>query len=84
MAACPKKLIELIPYSAKHMVACSSREKGPVTMKACDAGCIACQLCKKNCPADAIVIEEFHAIIDQEKCTGCGTCKQKCPKKVIV
>lgn len=84
VAACPKHLIELIPYDAKHMVACSSKEKGPAVMKACDVGCIACQLCKKNCPADAIVIEDFHAKIDQEKCTGCGTCKEKCPKKAII
>ncbi len=84
IAVCPKNLITLIPYDAKHVVACSSREKGPATIKACDVGCIACQLCKRNCPADAITIEEFHATIDQEKCTGCGTCKEKCPKKVIV
>lgn len=84
VAACPKHLIELIPYSAKHQVACSSKDKGPVTIKACQSGCIACQLCKKNCPADAITIEDFHATIDQEKCTGCGTCKEKCPKKAIV
>ena len=84
VAACPKNLIELIPYEAKHMVACSSKDKGPVTIKACSAGCIACQLCKKNCPNDAIIIEDFHARIDYEKCTGCGICKEKCPKKVIV
>jgi len=82
--ACPKNLIELIPYEAKHMVACSSKDKGPVTIKACTAGCIACQLCKKNCPNDAIMIEDFHAKIDYEKCTGCGICVEKCPKKVIV
>lgn len=84
VAACPKHLIELIPYDAKHKVACSSKDKGPVTMKACQAGCIACQLCKKNCPNDAIIIEDFHARIDYEKCTGCGVCKEKCPKKVIL
>lgn len=84
VAACPKHLIELIPYDAKHKVACSSKDKGPVTMKACQTGCIACQLCKKNCPNDAIIIEDFHARIDYEKCTGCGICKEKCPKKVIL
>ena len=84
VAVCPKNLITLVPYDARHIVACSSKDKGPVTIKACDAGCIACQLCKKNCPADAVTIEDFHASIDQEKCTGCGTCREKCPRKVIV
>ncbi len=84
IAACPKNLITLIPYDAKYAVACSNRDKGPVTMKACEVGCIGCQMCKRNCPADAVVIDSFHATIDQEKCTGCGTCKEKCPKKTIV
>ena len=82
--ACPKHLIELIPYDAKYVVACSSKEKGPVTMKECTVGCIGCTLCAKNCPNDAVKIENFLSVIDQEKCEGCGVCMEKCPKKSIV
>lgn len=81
---CPKHLISFETYDAKHIVACSSKDKGPVTMKACSVGCIGCGICVKNCPAEAVKVENFHAVIDQEKCTGCGTCKEKCPKKAIV
>lgn len=81
---CPKHLISLIPYNAKQVVACSSADKGPVTMKACEVGCIGCGICVKNCPQCAVKVEDFHAIIDHEKCTGCGICAEKCPKKSIV
>ena len=80
---CPKHLISLIPYSAKYAVACSNTEKGPVVMKECSVGCIGCSLCVKNCPHDAVKVENFNATIDQEKCQKCGACKEKCPKKVI-
>lgn len=83
VAACPKHLISLIPYRAKYAVACSSKDKGPVTMKACQAGCIGCGICVKNCPSQAVAVTEFHAVIDQEKCAGCGVCAEKCPKKII-
>ncbi|MCR5250971.1 MAG: RnfABCDGE type electron transport complex subunit B [Lachnospiraceae bacterium] len=83
IAACPKKLIELVPYDASYLVACSSKDKGPDVMKACKTGCIGCMLCKKNCPAEAVEVESFLAHIDQEKCEKCGVCAEKCPKKII-
>lgn len=84
VAVCPKALIELIPKTASYVVQCSSKDKGPATMKACTTGCIGCGICVKNCPEQAVTVSEFHAHIDQEKCSGCGTCAEKCPKKVII
>ena len=74
IAVCPKHLISLIPYSAKQVVACSSVDKGR----------IGCGLCVRNCPEQAVKVENFHAVIDHEKCIGCGACQEKCPKKSIV
>lgn len=81
--ACPKHLIEFIPYEANYAVACSSKNKGKDVMQVCQTGCIACHLCEKNCPANAITVEDNIAHIDQSKCTGCGVCAEKCPKKII-
>ena len=53
-------------------------------MKACSVGCIACHLCEKNCPSDAVHVVDNVAYIDQEKCTKCGLCAEKCPKKIIL
>lgn len=83
VSVCPKHLIELIPYDAKYAVSCSNKDKGPVVMKKCQVGCIGCGICKKNCESDAVEVNDFLAVIDQNKCTACGTCAEKCPKKVI-
>ena len=83
IVACPKNLIELVPYDAKHIVQCNSKDKGKDVMKACSVGCIGCGICAKNCPSEAVVVENNIAHIDQDKCTGCGICAEKCPKKII-
>lgn len=85
IAACPKKLIRMIPFDSTHWVGCMSTDKGAVTRKYCDVGCIACKMCEKKCPHDAIKINEMVASIDQTKCERCGVCEAKavCPRKII-
>ncbi|KPK76028.1 MAG: NADH dehydrogenase [Phycisphaerae bacterium SM23_30] len=45
--------------------------------------CIACGLCAKNCPTDAVSKDEEKNVylIDQEKCVKCGSCLAVCPDK---
>lgn len=81
--ACPMGLIELVPYDANVRVACSSKDKGNITMKACKAGCVGCALCVKTCEYGAITVTDNVAHIDYDKCTRCGACAEKCPKKII-
>lgn len=38
VAACPKHLIELVPYEAMHLVQCSSKDKGKDVMSAGSVG----------------------------------------------
>ncbi len=82
--ACPNHLIELVPYEAAHLVQCSSQDKGKDVKAACEAGCIGCGICVKQCEAGAVTLENNLAYIDQSKCTQCGKCAAKCPAKIIL
>ncbi len=80
---CPKHLIELVPADAVYSVMCHSPEPGALTRKQCNAGCIGCRICEKNCPSGAITVNGCIASIDYSKCTSCGLCAEKCPRKII-
>lgn len=82
-AVCPRKVIQMKPIAPQPAVKCSSKDKGAVVNKTCKVGCIACGLCVRNCPNQAIFLKDNVAVIDYTKCNGCGTCVSKCPKKAI-
>ena len=46
--------------------------------------CVACCVCTKKCPKNAISIHKgCYAVVD-EKCVGCGICARACPCGCIV
>jgi len=50
--------------------------------------CIGCKLCMKDCPTNAIVInqvgeKQFEAAIDLGKCIYCAQCVDSCLKKAL-
>lgn len=81
--ACPKNVIGLVPYSQFVIVDCRNKERGGHVKKNCGVSCIACGLCEKSCPFDAIHVKDNVASIDYEKCTGCMICVKKCPTQAI-
>jgi ferredoxin len=77
--ACPRNLIERLPTTITHYVACSSRDKGKAVKDVCRVGCIACNLCVKVCPAQALAMDKNLPVMDFERCIDCGICVHKCP-----
>lgn len=82
-AACPTKVIEVLPASRQVLVTCHSKDKGGDTRKNCQVGCIACGICAKVCPFDAPSVTKNLSRIDLNKCKVCSLCVTKCPTKAI-
>lgn len=84
--ACPKMLIELRkkgPKDRRVYVNCRNEDKGHITRKACDVGCIGCSKCEKVCPHEAITITNSLAFIHDDKCKLCRECVIVCPTNSI-
>lgn len=82
--ACPKGLINLVPYQGFKQVPCSSTADYEEKAAVCDVGCIACEDCVSNCPNATIYMEGKHAVIDMEGCDDCNMCQYMCPRHLIV
>ena len=87
VAACPRQIIDIIPFTKRVIVACSSRDSGAVTRKNCPVGCIACKICEKEVPEIFKVIDNLARINYNkpgESGTECEVAINKCPTKCIV
>lgn len=41
--------------------------------------CIKCKKCMKQCPVEAISLQDGNLVVDQLKCISCGDCLDVCP-----
>ncbi len=46
--------------------------------------CLACGVCKPECPVDAISEGDPKYIISADLCTDCGNCVNVCPASAII
>ncbi|MCP4712404.1 MAG: RnfABCDGE type electron transport complex subunit B [Planctomycetes bacterium] len=86
--ACPRQLIELLPFSEDPMlvISCSSLDKAKEVKSYCKVGCIGCGICAKKAPATfqmrqnlaVIDYENYGSMSDREPAT------EKCPRTLMV
>ncbi|MCD8290543.1 MAG: Fe-S cluster domain-containing protein [Prevotella sp.] len=85
--ACPRHIIELRKKGVKNRrvyVRCVNKDKGAVAKKACNAACIGCGKCEKECKFGAIKVENNLSYIDPNVCRLCRKCVEACPTHAIV
>lgn len=48
-----------------------------------EARCIGCGLCREDCPAANIVVEQGKAAVISQDCLMCGHCVAICPQAAV-
>lgn len=81
--ACPLKLIEIHPAEQKYHIYCKSHDKGVISKKNCERGCIACNICVKNTKEGGIAINNYLAVVNYNDYSLTEESISKCPTKAI-
>jgi len=87
--ACPRALIELIPFQQERMlvVACSNKEPGKLVKQVCTVGCTGCKLCQKLLP-DLFEVKDNLASMNydhyEHSSEELDKAADKCPTNTIV
>ena len=82
--ACPRNLIEIVPASIPHYVACSSQDKGKSVKQTCSVGCISCWVCVKKSPEGAVEKDGDLPRLTYPEGVDYSEAMEKCPMKCFV
>jgi electron transport complex protein RnfB len=82
VAVCPRDVISMAPYASTVHVLCNSHDKGALTRKYCQVGCIGCHLCQKAVP-EAYRVDNFLAEVVYGKDAEAVEAIAKCPTRCI-
>lgn len=75
-----KDLFDSIPPTLRHFLRNRTTAK-PIL--GYPERCTACLTCEKNCPAEAIKVENNQPVFDYQKCIRCYCCHELCPEKAL-
>ena len=86
--ACPRNLIELIPFKQEQMlvIACANKEPGKNVKQVCKVGCIGCKSCQRMF-AELFSVSDNLASLDYESYSGEEDFQpviKKCPSKAMI
>jgi Na+-translocating ferredoxin:NAD+ oxidoreductase RNF subunit RnfB len=83
---CPTGVLKMIPFSADHIVACNSQDKGKDTRKNCKVGCIACKICVNKFPGAGFQMNGDCSVVQYGKGdeTERRKAAEKCPTHCII
>ncbi len=84
VAACPRRIISIVPHDFGAVIACSSKDPGAMVRKICPVGCIGCKICEKAVPEVYKVVDNLAVIDYSAQGVDPAPAIAKCPTKCIV